>query len=160
MARVPLIPKVIKATWSYLFTALACFACAMIMQVIFELSTAGLKWTTAAISAGAALLAVALYKAPLRQEPHSEQFEQKEQDSLVPLPTEALNNLLRVLLNPHAYLRYVYPAMEDLRHEYSAQKRAGNHTKACLCLVRGYVFMIFPVVQSFVSMLYRLSKLI
>lgn len=69
MARIPLIPKVIQVTLSYLFTALGCLACAMMMQVIFELNTSGLKWTTATVFVGAALLAVALYKARLRQAP-------------------------------------------------------------------------------------------
>lgn len=69
MARIPLIPKVIQVTLSYLFTALACLACAMMVQVIFELNTSGLKWTTATVFVGAVLVAVALYKARLRQAP-------------------------------------------------------------------------------------------
>lgn len=72
MARIPLIPKVIQVTLSYLVTALACLAFALMMQVIFELNTAGIEWTTATVFVGSAVLAVTLHKAQLHRALDSE----------------------------------------------------------------------------------------
>jgi hypothetical protein len=91
---------------------------------------------------------------------HLDEAAQSEHQNRFPLPTEPINNCLRAVLSEHAYVKYVEPPIEDLRHEYSTQKVAGDHWKARWCLIRAYSILIFPFMQSLVAMLYRLYKLI
>ena len=56
-----MISPLVKTTLSYLFMAVGLLAFVLTTQVVFEWSTAGLKWTTAAACAGTTLLAAVLH---------------------------------------------------------------------------------------------------
>lgn len=76
------------------------------------------------------------------------------------LPTDAFNRFLRRLLGRSVYERFVEPGVIDAQEDYWAERAAGNRWMARWVLVRGYGWILKPLVWALRSVVLLVKTLV